>query len=139
MLKWERFKVSYIHYDDNRCIDGLIIIDKTGKEVFHTGEIEELEPDIPDEETFPKANNTVPAAPPTNDVKAMIERELETMMIAYGFADTRATLAKFTEWRNALMESGALPKTKKITSIDEARATFDAIYRNFKPSDGEIA
>lgn len=138
-LKWERFNVSYIHYDENRNIDGLIIVDKTGKEVFHKGEIEELEPDTPDEENFPKANNTVPAAPPTNDLKAVIERELTTMQAAYGFATPDETLKKFTEWRKALMESGAIPTTKKITSIEEARVTFDAIYRNFKPSEGESA
>ena len=138
-LKWERFKVSYIHYDEDRNIDGLIIVDKTGKEVFHKGEIEQVEPDTPDEENFPKANNTVPSVPPTNDVKSLIERELETMMVAYGFPNQKATLMKFTEWRNALMESGVLPKTKKITSVDEARATFDAIYKNFAPSEGEIA
>ena len=138
-LKWERFKVSYIHYDEDRNIDGLIIVDKTGKEVFHKGEIEQVEPDTPDEENFPKANNTVPSVPPTNDVKSLIERELETMMVAYGFPNQKATLMKFTEWRNALMESGVLPKTKKITSVDEARATFDAIYKNFAPSEGESA
>ena len=139
VLKWERFKVSDIHYDENRSIDGLIIVDKTGKEVFHMGEIEELEPDTPDEENFPKANNTVPAVPPTNDVKAMIERELQTMMVAYGFSSPEETLAKFTAWRNALIESGALKKTKKITTAEEARATFDAIYKNFAPSEGESA
>ena len=139
VLKWERFKVSYIHYDEDRNIDGLIIVDKTGKEVFNKGVIEGIEPDTPDEENFPKANNTVPVAPPTNDVKAYIERELQTMQAAYGFTTPKTTLAKFTEWRNALMESGAIAKTKKITSIDEARATFDAIYKNFAPSEGESA
>lgn len=139
VLKWERFKVSYIHYDEDRNIDGLIIVDKNGNEVFHKGEIEEVEPDTPDEESFPKADNTVPAAPPVNDLKTIIERELSTMMAAYGFATEQETLKKFTEWRNALMEGGALKKTKKITSVEEARATFDAIYKNFAPSEGESA
>lgn len=140
VLKWDRFKVKYIHYDEDRNIDGLIIVDKTGKEVFHKGEIEEIEPDTPDEGfTQPKANNTVPAVPPVNDVKTYIQRELETMQAAFGFDTPEETLKKFSEFRKALIESKIVPNTKKITTIDEAKITFDAIYKNFAPSEGESA
>ena len=146
--KWvcyDNFTVAMIQYEDG-VISGLKIKNnarKFNRVVFSWGNTEEkpVQPDNEpnEDDSFPKANNTVPSVPPTNDVKSLIERELETMMVAYGFPNQKATLTKFTEWRNALMESGVLPKTKKITSVDEARATFDAIYKNFAPSEGESA
>ena len=38
-----------------------------------------------------------------------------------------------------LIAGGVIPNTPKITTIEEAQATFDAILKNFKPSDGEKA
>ena len=139
-LKWGRYSVKYIHYDENRNIDGLIIVNAYGKEVFHEGEIEEVPPETPDEGfTQPKANNTVPSAPPVNDVKAYIQRELETMQAAFGFDTAEETLKKFSDFRKALIEGKVVPNTKKITTIEEAKMTFDAIYKNFAPSEGESA
>ena len=75
-------------------------------------------------------------------VKQVKGREMTaglTMAAAYGFESPALTLKKFTEWRKSLIEGGILPNTKKITSIQEASATFDAIYKNFAPSEGESA
>lgn len=95
--------------------------------------------ETPEDGRFPKANNTVPSAPPVNDVKSYIQRELETMQAAFNFATGEETLKKFSEMRKGLIEGKVLPKTDKITTIEEAKATFDAIYKNFSPSEGESA
>ena len=143
---FDRFTVQGIGYTDG-VITGLVIKNqKTSKICYTFGTITEEAPekpeqpdDEPESESFPKPNNTVPSVPPVQDVKAYIDRELLTMTAAYGFESPALTLKKFTEWRKALIESGALPNTKKITSIQEASATFDAIYKNFAPSEGESA
>ena len=97
------------------------------------------QPDKDEKFTQPKAKNTVPGVPPVNDVKAYIDKELQTMQAAFGFATPDETVKKFAEFRKALVESGAVKNTPKITTIEEARVTFDAIYKTFSPSDGESA
>lgn len=94
-------------------------------------------PPIPDGGKVSK----VAAVPPTNDspVKAYIENGLAMMQEMFGFSSSEETLKKFAEFRNALIESGTLPKEKKITTIETAKATFDAIFKTFRPSDGESA
>ena len=74
-----------------------------------------------------------------NDVKAYIQRELETMQAAFGFETAEITLKKFSEFRKALIEGKVVPNTPKITTVDEAKRTFDAIYKTFSPSEGEGA
>lgn len=138
-LKWERYSVKQIGYDEDRNINALVITDKYNKVVFKMGEIEEVEPDTPDEDTFPKSNNTVPAVPPVNDVKSYIEKELATMQAAFGFADMKQTIKKFAEFRKSLIAGGVVPNTPKITTMEEAQRTFDAIYKTFTPSEGESA
>lgn len=143
---FDRFTVQGIGYTDG-VITGLRIKNqKTGKICFTFGEITEEAPekpekpdDEPEAEAAPKPNNTVPSVPPVQEVKAYIDRELLTMAAAYGFDSPEIALKKFTVWRKSLIEGGVIPNTKKITSIDEARNTFDAIYKNFAPSEGESA
>lgn len=86
-------------------------------------------------ETNPAPKNTVQTPPPVNDVKSYIQRELETMQAAFGYPTSDETLKKFAEMRKALIESGAVPNTAKIATIEEAKATFDAIYKTFSPSE----
>lgn len=95
----------------------------------------------PDEKPFtqPKANNTVPSVPPVNDVKGYIQRELETMQAMFGISSSEETLKKFSDFRKSLIDGGVVPNTPKITTIQEAKATFDAIYKTFSPSEGESA
>ena len=139
---YDRFTVHGIGYTEG-VITGLVIKNqKTSKICYTFGEITDEAPEKPEQpddepEDFPKPNNTVPSVPPIQDVKAYIDRELLTMAAAYGFENPALTLKKFTEWRKALIAGGILPDTKKITSIEEASATFDAIYKNFAPSEGE--
>ena len=100
---------------------------------------EDKEPNPP----IPEGKNVskMPTVPPTNEnpVKEYMESGLQAMQDMFGFRSRDDTLKKFTEWRNSLMAGGVIPATKKITTIEEAKATFDAIFRNFKPSDGESA
>lgn len=143
---FDRFTVHGIGYTDG-VITGLQIKNqKTSKICFTFGKITDEAPekpekpdDEPEAESFPKANNTVPSVPPVQDVKTYIDRELLTMAAAYGFDSPEIALKKFTVWRKSLIEGGVIPNTKKITSIEEAQATFDAIYKNFAPSEGESA
>ena len=143
---FDRFTVHGIGYTDG-VITGLQIKNqKTGKICYTFGEVTEEvtdRPEQPDDEpepsNFPKAENTVPAAPPVNDVKAYIEKELQTMQAAFGFETMDETLKKFSAFRKSLIEGKVVPNTKKITTVDEARITFDAIYKTFSPSEGESA
>ena len=79
--------------------------------------------------------------PPTNEnpVQQYMKGALEVMQEMFGLPNADEALKKFTAMRKALIEGGVVPNTKKITTIEEAKACFDAIYRNFKPSDGESA
>lgn len=144
-LKWERFRVKEIGYNESRCINALTIVDKRGKVVFKLGKIEETEPDTPDagaEAKKPTSKaETVPTVPPTNDnpVKEYMADGLACMQEMFGIATEAETLKRFIEMRKALIEGGVLPAGDKIKTIEEARATFEAIYKNFAPSAGESA
>ena len=141
---FDRFTVHGIGYTGG-VITGLQIKNqKTGKICYEFGTITEEAPekpeqpdDEPEQANFPKPNNTVPQVPPVNDVKAYIEKELQTMQAAFGFESMDETLKKFAAFRKSLIEGKVVPNTKKITTVEEASLTFDAIYKTFSPSEGD--
>lgn len=151
-LKWERFKVKAISYDENRCINALVIVDKYGNEVFHTGQIEQIEPDTPDEEPkkptgeppkpvkqdAPADVKKVSRIPPVKDenpVKKYIANELTFMKQMFGIPSTDEMMKKFGEMRKSLIEAKLIedvPSDKQ--TMEQAEYMIDAIYKNFSPS-----
>ena len=59
---------------------------------------------------------------------------MNEFMERYGIADSQEALKKFNSMRESLQNGGAIPKNKKMQSVKEVSDTFDAIYKNFKPS-----
>ena len=92
-------------------------------------------PPIPEGGQVTKGNSV----PPLNDspVKKYMEEGLAMMQEMFELPGPTETLAKFNEFRKALIAGGVVPNEKKITTIETAKATFDAIFKNFRPSDGE--
>ena len=143
-LKWERFKVKAISYDEGRKIKALIIADKHGKEVFHTGEIEEVEPDTPDGPVDKNIKRDAPANVETaaripkkeeNPVKAYIANELVFMGQMFEISDKNEMIKRFGEMRKALIDGGVIEDIDSDhQTMEQAKAMFDAIYANFKPS-----
>lgn len=99
--------------------------------------------DKEDNPPIPEGNKVqkVATVPPTEDspVRKYIEDGILTLKDMFGMKTYADAVNKFTEWRKALIAGGVIPATPKITTIEEAQATFDAIIKNFKPSDGEKA
>lgn len=140
-LKWERFKVKAIGYDENRTINALTIVDKRGKVVFQMGKIEEIEPDTPDESPArPAAAAVVETmkkipAKEENPVKCYIANEITFMKQMYGVTDTGEMMKKFADMRSSLIKAGVIedvPSDKQ--TMEQAKQMIDAIYKNFKPS-----
>lgn len=138
-LKWERFKVKYIGYDENRNINSLVITDKYGKEVFHTGEIEEIEPDSPDadakQETRQNASATVDTAktlPTVSPVQKYLNNEIAFMSQRLEISDRAEMGKKFAEMRTALIKGGVIPEIKSENlTMEQAHQMIDAMYATF--------
>ena len=142
VLKWERFKVKAIGYDENRCINALTIVDKSNRVVFQMGKIEEVEPDTPDapvevKKDAPATVEIVAKLPEKdeNPVQKYIANEITFMKEMFGIADSNEMIEKFKEMRQELIKGGII---KDIASnkqtMEQAREMIDAIYKNFKPS-----
>lgn len=144
ILKWERFKVKSIGYDEaTRSINALTIVDKSNKVVFQMGKIEEIEPDTPDEE--PKAvKQDAPATVEVvaklpkkeeNPVQKYVANEITFMKEMFGISDSAQMLEKFKNMRRALIDGGVIkdiPSDKQ--TMEQAKDMIEAIYANFKPS-----
>lgn len=148
-LKWERFKVKAIGYDENRCINALTIIDKTGKVVFQKGKIEEIEPDTPDASDEPKVRiignqvgtvakvEVADTLPPENQVLTFIANEVAFMRQRLEIADKKEMIKKFDEMRKSLIKAKVIKDipSEKMT-MEQAKQMIDAMYDNFF-TDGE--
>lgn len=145
---YDTFTVTDIDYLNGNICYLSIKNEKTGKTCFEWGKKGELTertvaPDSEPESGIivpePRANVTtvdkVPQ-PEGNPVKDYIEDGIRTMRVMFGDPDDDAALKRFTKYRKALIESGTIKDTKKITTLEEAQATFDAIWKTFRPSDG---
>lgn len=139
-LKWERFNVKAIGYDDNRCINALTIVDKRNKVVFQMGKIEEVEPDTPDDDgirkdapaTVSKADAVPPMTGPEQMTQIITETQEKRKIATYDEAKKLVVA-----WVNALVKSGAVePVDLKKISLDEAVNLHNAIRETFL-SEGE--
>lgn len=137
-LKWERFKVKHIGYDENRNIKSLIITDKYGKEVFHTGEIEEIEPDAPDADVkdikrdAPATVSTSKTLPTVNPVQKYLNNEIAFMSQRLEISDRTEMGKKFAEMRKALIDGGVIPDIKSEDMNEkQAHEMIDAMYATF--------
>lgn len=137
-LKWERFRVKAIGYDENRSVNALTIVDKRNKVVFQMGKVEDVEPDTPDDDGMRK---DVPATVTTADevpatgadyMRSMIAEVQEKLRLkTYEDAKTQVVA-----WINALVKSGAIPAVNlKTISVDEAVNAFQAIKETFHPGE----
>lgn len=146
---YDNFSVSDIGYLDGNICYLKIKNEKTGKECFKWGEPGKSEertvaPDCePDEGIkIPPVNGTVektdkvPQTEPS--VATAFQSCMSEFMEMFQILDSQEALKQFNKYRKALQESGAVKKGDKMKSVDEVADTFDAIYRNFKPS-GEKA
>ena len=134
-LKWERFNVKAIGYDDNRCINALTIVDKRNKVVFQMGKIEEIEPDTPDAET--EIRRDAPATVSKRDsvigvpglsVSDYIRSEITKIQQDAKLATYQEANKLVTAQINALIKSGAIePIDWTNVSMDEAVNAFNAI------------
>ena len=138
-LKWERFKVKAIGYDENRAVNALTIIDKRGKVVFQTGKIEEVEPDTPNDDGITRdapANVTkvdaVPGAEACEYMREMISNVQEKMKLA----DYVTAKKQVVAWVNALVKSGTIaPVDLKTITMDQAVTVWAAINETFHPGE----
>ena len=140
-LKWERYSVKEIGYDDNRCINALTIIDKYNRVVFKMGEIEEIEPDTPNAGAEPKPVNQnakvtttdkLPIDPVANFIRNEIS-DIQELLDLKTYVDARKQVFA---WADALQKSKTIPPLDwtKIT-MEEAESLFKAIRKVFKPGD----
>ena len=136
-LKWERFKVKAIGYDDNRSVNALTIVDKRNKVVFQMGKVEDIEPDTPDDDGIIRdapATVTTISQMPANPVAEYIHDgivEIQKKLKLKVYADAKQM---FLAWVNKLIESGALdPIDWKNPTMDQAVNAFQAVNETFKP------
>ena len=145
VLKWERFKVKAIAYDNNRCISALTIVDKHNKVVFQKGKIEEIEPDTPDAGAEPpkpirtnavvETANTLPEATPELIYLA------KEMIALREDREISATENKklFNDQLKALIDAGMAPnKDIKEYSLTELENLISAMRKNFTPTGTEL-
>lgn len=69
-----------------------------------------------------------------NPVEKAFNTGMTEFMERYNISDSQEALKKFNEMRDSLQQSGVIPDNKKMKNAEEVNNTFDAIYRNFKPS-----
>lgn len=136
-LKWERYTVKEIGYDENRCINALTIIDKYNRVVFKMGEVEEIEPDAPDAEPqkpIRQNNATVETAKtlPIDQTVNFIRNEISDIQERLGKKTYIDARKQVFEWADELVKANAVKPFDwaKIT-LDEAKNLFKAISNTF--------
>lgn len=89
----------------------------------------------------PPESESKPFTPPKETAKsevATVESSfkscMEDFMNLFGIMDSQEALKKFNSFRKSLQDGGVIPKHDKMLDAQEVADTFDAIYRNFKPS-----
>ena len=84
--------------------------------------------------------DAVKTVPPTGDasIATIFGNAMNEFMERFGIADNQDALKKFNEMRKSLKAGGVISGGEKMKTVKEVSDTFDAIYKNFKPS-GEVA
>jgi hypothetical protein len=143
-LKWERFTVKSIGYDENRCINSLTIVDKRKKVVFQMGKIEEEEPDTPDDTETVKVNTQKAIVEMT---KKIPERTAEMEYLLESMKELREARGitppenkqLFKDQMKALIEANLAPnKDLENYTMDELKNLIDAMWSNFMPTGTEL-
>lgn len=138
-LKWERFRVKAIGYDENRSVNALTIVDKRNKVVFQMGKIEEVEPDTPDDDGIKRdAPATVETASvmPENPVAEYIHSGIVEIQQKLKLKSYNEGKQMFLAWVDHLVKAGALdPIDWKNPTMDQAVNAFQAVNENFRPGE----
>ena len=143
-LKWERFTVKSIGYDENRSINALTIVDKHKKVVFQMGKIEEEEPDTPDDTETVKVNTQKAIVEMT---KKIPERTAEMEYLLESMKELREARGitppenkqLFKDQMKALIEANLAPnKDLEKYTLDELKNLIDAMWSNFMPTGTEL-
>ena len=92
----------------------------------------ELPPPVSDSKPFTPPNETAKAEVAT--IENAFKSCMEDFMAMFGISDSKEALKKFNSFRKSLQDGGVIPKHDKMLDAHEVADTFDAIYRNFKPS-----
>lgn len=89
----------------------------------------------------PPESDSKPFTPPKETANATVESVessfkscMEDFMNLFGIMDSQEALKKFNDYRKSLQDGGVIPKREKMLNTKEIADTFDAIYKNFKPS-----
>lgn len=83
--------------------------------------------------------NPVASVPQTdNGMAKAFESCMNDFMEMYGIPDSKEALKKFNSYREDLQAAKIVPAGKKMQTAEEVAQTFEAIYKNFRPS-GEPA
>lgn len=142
VLKWERFRVKEIGYDENRCINALTIVNKKNKVVFKMGKIEEVEPDTPDSEPQKPVGVSVGTVElsdklPTPEI-VFLSKEMKALREDRGI--TAAENKKlFADQLKALIDAGMAPnKDIKEYNLKELEDLIEAMRKNFTPTGTEL-
>ena len=136
-LKWGRYSVKSIGYDEKRQINALVIVDKYNRVVFKMGEIEEIEPDTPDDDKqMPKADSKAEVVKtdklPVDKTANYIRNEISDIQEILGLKTYVEARKQVFEWADNLIKSKAVNPFEwiKITE-DEAKNLFKAIRVTF--------
>jgi len=81
-----------------------------------------------------KVEVTVSSTVGATTVEAAFKSCMDVFMEAFGISDSTDALKVFNGYREALQDGGVLPNAKKMKTVQEVNDTFEAIYKNFKPS-----
>ena len=138
-LKWERFNVKAIGYDENRNVNALTIVDKRNKVVFQMGKIEEVEPDTPDDDGIRRdapAKVTTVDKIPENSVAEYIHDNIVVIQKKLNLKAYNDAKQMFLAWVNKLVDSDALdPIDWKNVTMDQAVNAFQAVNETFHPGE----
>ena len=143
---YDNFTVTDIDYLDGNICFLTIRNEKTGKECYRFGEKgkqaeRSVEPDSEPSTPAPvdikrdaPADVTMADKLPEMTIAKAFDSNMSEFMERFGITDSQEALKKFNDLRETLQKAGICPKNKKMKDIDEVNSTFDAIYKNIKPS-----
>ena len=143
---YDNFTVTDIDYLAGNICFLTIRNEKTGKECFRYGKKGEqtersVEPDSEPSTPAPiDVKNDAPTDVTISDklpempMDKAFNSNMTEFMQRFEITDRDEALKKFSDIREQLQKAGIVPKGKKMKDLAEMNSTFDAIYKNIKPS-----